>query len=196
MPRPSIPGLTVPVPTTPWPAGPPMGHGEWPRRLRSPPGPTTRRGVAGRPLSGSTGRSRPHPHAQTSTASSLTSSTLLSLAEEAERLRHLLGRKMSRGELQPALPVRSMFPCGLPAQVCMAGPGWTTQLLGFSCLGQFDLFLPDSCFLSLDICFFQTRKEKISRDWDRALEDGRIPEGEVRGGILASRNSLELRKKK
>lgn len=173
-----------------------MGHGEWPRPLRSPPGPTTRRGVAGRPLSGSTGRSRPHPHAQTSTASSLTSSTLLSLAEEAERLRHLLGRKMSRGELQPAQPVRSMFPCGLPAQVCMAGPGWTTQLLGFSCLGQFNLFLPDSCFLSLDFCFFQIRKEKISRDWDRALEDGRIPEGEVRGGILASRNSLELQKKK
>lgn len=66
---PSVPGLTAPVPTTPWPAEAAVGHREWPRPLRSPPGPTTRRGVAGSPLSGSTGRSRPHPYAQTSTAS-------------------------------------------------------------------------------------------------------------------------------
>lgn len=37
--------------------------------------------------------------------------------------------------------VSSTLSCGLPAQVCEAGPGWTTQLLGFSCLGQFNLFL-------------------------------------------------------
>lgn len=38
---PSIPGLTAPVPTTPWPAGPAVGHREWPRPLGSPPGPAT-----------------------------------------------------------------------------------------------------------------------------------------------------------
>lgn len=63
---PSILGLTARVPRTPWPAGRAVGLREWPRPLGSPPGPATRRGVAGSPLSGSTGQSRPRPHAQTS----------------------------------------------------------------------------------------------------------------------------------
>lgn len=158
MPRPggpSVPGLTAPVPTTPWPAGSAVGHREWPRPLRSPPGPTTRRGVAGSPLSGSTGRSRPHPHAQTSTASSRHPSPGdpgpghpgLSWPRRLSASGSSWGGKYRSGNFSqgsPAVPgqVSSPLPCGLPAQVCVAGPGWTTQLQGFSCLGQFNLFLP------------------------------------------------------